>query len=112
VTLWRNLGSDAVRPANWVAIRLRQPAPNVDAIGAWLEVRIDGRSTMRQITIGGGHAGGSLGWVHLGLGEDGRGEVRVTWPDGEIGPWLDVEANRFAIVERGADEVEAWTPNL
>jgi enediyne biosynthesis protein E4 len=48
VTLWRNVGSgDAERPApmgNWIAVRLEQPAPNVDAIGAWIEVKVGDRT--------------------------------------------------------------------
>ena len=31
-----------------------------------------------------------------------RREVRVTWPDGEPGPWLDVAADRFVDIARGA----------
>ena len=46
VTLWRNAGrGDGERPeeiGQWIAVRVRQPAPNVDAVGAWLETRIGG----------------------------------------------------------------------
>jgi hypothetical protein len=105
VTLWRNTGrGDAGRPqplGNWIAVRLRQPAPNVDAIGAWIEVRVDGHAATREVTIGGGHAGGQLGWIHFGLGEQQRAEVRVQWPDGEVGPWTTVDAGERTIIERG-----------
>jgi hypothetical protein len=33
----------------------------------------------------------------------------VQWPDGEIGPWMDLAANGFSTVERNADEVVRWT---
>ena len=40
MSIWRNVGSgDADQPASmghWIAIELAQPAPNVDAIGAWV----------------------------------------------------------------------------
>ena len=55
---------DADQPApmgHWIAIRLRQPAPNVDAIGSWVEVRAGDRTVVREITVGGGHAGGKNG---------------------------------------------------
>jgi hypothetical protein len=52
--------------------------------------------------VGGGHAGGQLGWVQFGLGDAASAEVSVTWPDGETGPWVTVEANRFATIERDA----------
>jgi hypothetical protein len=107
-TLWRNVGTgdaaEAEPMGNWAAVRLRQPAPNVDAVGAWLEVRAGGRTTTREVTVGGGHAGGQLGWLHLGLGDAERVEVRVQWPDGEVGPWLPVEAGQLVTVERGAAE--------
>jgi hypothetical protein len=55
--LWRNVGGgDAAQPApmgHWVALRLRQPAPNVDAIGAWVEVRTADRTLVREVTVGG-----------------------------------------------------------
>ena len=52
------------------------------------------------MTVGGGHGGG-LGGFHVGLGEAERAEVRVRWPDGEIGPWTSVEADRVVTIERG-----------
>ena len=114
VMLWRNTGSgtaDEPRPmGRWVAVRIEQPAPNVDAIGAWIEVRAGGRTVEREVTVGGGHAGGQLGWVHVGLGENERAEIRVTWPDGEESPWLAVDAGGFVIVERGATEARPWNP--
>ena len=105
VTLWRNTGrGDADRPeamGRWIALRARQPdAPNVDAIGAWIEVRIGDRVVAREVTIGGGHAGGQLGWVHVGLGDQAQAQVRVLWPDGEVGPWETVAAGERAIIDR------------
>jgi hypothetical protein len=114
VKLWRNVGAgtaDAPAPlGRWAAIRLAQDGPNRDAIGAWVEVRIGDRTTAREVTVGGGHAGGQLGWIHLGLGPADRADVRVQWPDGEMGPWQTVEAGRFAILERGSAEVATWAP--
>ena len=104
VSLWRNVGTgNADRPESigrWIDVRLHQPAPNVDAIGAWVEVRMGDRTVVREVTVGGGHAGGQLGWIHMGLGAAERAEVRVTWPDGEVGPWTTVEAGTRATIER------------
>jgi hypothetical protein len=114
VKLWRNVGwGDAAQPAamgNWVAVDLEQVGPNPDAIGAWVELRIGDRVVTREVTVGGGHAGGEVGWIHFGLGEARAAEVRVEWPDGDLGPWQRIDANQFAIIERGAARVLPWQP--
>jgi len=114
INLWRNTGwGDTSSPApmgNWIGLRLEQPAPNVDAIGSWIEVKIGNRVVQRELTVGGGHAGGQLGWSHFGVGDAHSVEVRVQWPDGEKGRWLDVGSNQFMIVERDADEAVVWDP--
>jgi hypothetical protein len=81
---------------------LEQPAPNVDAIGSWLEVKMGNRVVQREVTVGGGHAGGQLGWIHFGVGDADTVEIRVQWPDGEKGPWLNVTSNRFVTIDREA----------
>jgi hypothetical protein len=114
VSLWRNVGwgtaSDPAPMGNWVAVRLEQPGANRDGIGSWIDVRIGDRTTDREVTIGGGHASGELGWIHLGLGDAEGAEIRVQWPDGEKGPWLQLAANRFVTIERGAAEPVPWVP--
>jgi enediyne biosynthesis protein E4 len=113
VHLWRNVGAGtAEAPApmgNWLGLRLDQFEPNHDAIGAWVEVRAGDRSTVREATVGGGHAGGQLGWIHFGLGDATDAQVRVTWPDGEVGPWIPVAANGLATIERGATSPVPWS---
>jgi hypothetical protein len=114
VRIWRNVGSgSAARPAamgHWVGLKVTQSGPNVDAIGAWVELRVGDRVQRRELTIGGGHAGGQLGWLHFGLGDAAGGDIRVTWPGGETGPWMHVTADRFVIVQRGATEARPWSP--
>jgi hypothetical protein len=114
VGLWRNVGggtADDPEPmGNWLALRLADAGANRDAVGAWVEVTVGDRVLRREVTVGGGHAGGQLGWIHFGLGDADRASVRVTWPDGEEGPAMEVGANAFAIVERGATEPVTWEP--
>ena len=113
-TVWRNVGlGDAQRPepmGHWIDVQLRQPAPNVDAIGAWMEVRMGEHTVVREVTVGGGHAGGKLGWLHTGLGDADSAQVRVQWPDGETGPWMTVGADQFVTIQRGATEPTPWVP--
>ncbi len=113
VRLWRNAGSGtSAAPAalgNWLALRVSEPGPNRDAIGGWLEVRVGDVVERRELTVGGGHGGGQLGWIHFGLGPASDAQVRVTWPDGTAGPWQDVRANQFDIVARDVG-VRTWAP--
>jgi hypothetical protein len=112
VRAWRNVGSgDGARASpmgHWLALDLEAPAPDRDAIGAWVEVRVGDLTLRREVTSGGGHGGGQLGWIHFGLGPATRAEVRVRWPDGDTGPWMTVAADRFFVIERGAGEPRPW----
>ena len=114
VRLWRNVGrGDATKPAQmggWLALEVSQPGPNRDAIGSWVEVRVGDATMRREITIGGGHLGGQLGWIHFGLGPADAAQVRVQWPDGETGSWIDVKADGFDVIERGVGAAQPWLP--
>jgi ASPIC and UnbV len=72
VRLWRNVGAgDASHPmpmGHWLAVTLRQPGSNRDAIGSWIEVRVGDTTMRRERTVGGGQVGGQLGPTHFGLG--------------------------------------------
>ncbi len=96
--LWRNVTPDA---GAWAALRLQQPGANRDGIGAWVEVRRGEAITRREVTVGGGHASGQLGWLHFGLGDAAAAEVRVIWPDGQTDDWQALPANAFSILSPG-----------
>jgi hypothetical protein len=105
VEVRRNVGTgtpDApTQLGNWIALRTRQPGPNSQAIGSWIEVRFDGRTVSREVTVGGGHASGDAGFVHFGLGDATTADVRVNFP-GEIpGAWQTLDANAFYDLTRG-----------
>ena len=114
VVVWRNVGAgtsaEPARMGHWAMFDLVQDGPNRSAIGARLEVRIGNRTTTIERTIGGGHVGGQLGWIHLGLGSATEASVRVTWPDGDQGPWQGVEGDAFWVVDRGAASPVRWSP--
>jgi enediyne biosynthesis protein E4 len=112
--IWRNAGSAGVRDghgamaaAHWVALRVRQPAPNGNGIGAVVEIRSGDWRQDRELVVGGGHAGGQLGWLHVGLGPATAPEVRIRWPDGELGTWQAVGLDAFSIVDRRSG-VSPW----
>ena len=113
--LWRNVGAGTadkpVPMGRWLQLRLKQAGANRDAVGAWVEVDLGdamGKRVVRQeLTVGGGHASGHLGWMHFGLGAAQTARVRVQWPQGTWGPWQPVAADGFYNVdkERG---VSVW----
>jgi len=115
--LWRNLGAGtADKPApmgHWLQLRLQQSADpqgggNRDAIGAWVEVDLGGRIVRQELTIGGGHASGQLGWMHFGLGEATDVKLRVQWPQGDWGPWQTAKADTFYRVHRD-NGLQVWS---
>lgn len=96
--IWRNAGTGL---GHWLQLALHQEGANRDAIGAWIEVRTGDHVQRREITSGGGHAGGQLGWWHFGLGDADAAEVRVIWPDGTTGDWGKVAADGFWDLAKG-----------
>jgi enediyne biosynthesis protein E4 len=114
VRFWRNVGpGSAEQPqpvGNHLRVALEQDGPNRSALGAWIELVAGDRTTWRELTVGGGHASGSAGWQHLGLGDAAAARIRIHWPDGEVGPWLEVSANRSVVLVRGADVPRTWAP--
>ena len=87
--LWRNAGpTGGTKDAHWIALRLHQSGTNPDAIGAKITLTTSAHRYNRETTLGGGHASGSLGVQHFGLGGPDSAVATITWPDGtQTGPW-------------------------
>ena len=114
-SLFRNLGADdgagGVKPmGNWSEIRLVEPNPNRDAVGAKIAVKIGTRTLIRTVQVGGGDASGHAGWIHVGLGTAERAEIRVQWPDGEWSYPYRVFADQFVVLDRAKAQAEYWYP--
>ena len=109
--LWRNLGAGTLdKPApmgHWLQLRLQQAGGNRDAVGAWVEVDLGGRTIREEHTIGGGHASGQLGWLHFGLGEARDVKLRVQWPQGDWSAWQSVAGDAFYVLNRETG-LAAW----
>jgi enediyne biosynthesis protein E4 len=101
--VWRQLPVAAGQDAgHWLELRLQQAQGNRDAVGAWVEVRLgtgtDARVIRQELTVGGGHASGALGWMHFGLGDASAVQLRVQWPHGGWSAWTDAKANSYYLV--------------
>jgi hypothetical protein len=123
--LWRNLGNQgpgtAEKPSSmgaaghWLQLRLKQTGGNRDAVGAWVEVDLGDamqqlgkqRIIRQELTVGGGHASGHMGWMHFGLGAATTVKVRVQWPFSDFGPWQSVTADGFYVIDKSAGKAEA-----
>ncbi len=93
--LWRNKGVSG----NWLKLKLNLPGANHRGIGYWLEVKTKDRVQRREITVGGGHAGGQWGWLHFGLGNARAAEVRFQQPGDKWSLWMPVTANQTKILK-------------
>lgn len=89
--IWQN---GTTGTGNWLAVDLRGPAGNSRAVGAWIELRLDGRIIAHEVTVGGGHVSGQAGPQHFGLGMSTGAEVRVIWRGGKVSDWQAVKANQ------------------
>ncbi|MCZ4290890.1 CRTAC1 family protein [Hoeflea alexandrii] len=113
-SLFRNLGAATDwghRPlGNWVKIELDNGKINPAAVGSLISVRTGTRTQTRRIQIGGGHASGRTGFVHVGLGVSERATIRVQWPDGEWSHPYRVFANQHVRIIRGEANARYWYP--
>jgi hypothetical protein len=110
VRIWQNEAPDAGQAVpHWLALRLHQSGANADAVGAVIELIAGGTVQRREMTIGGGHAGGQLGWTHFGLGAADGADVRIRWPDGTLSTSMSIAAGGFTIIDRDAGP-QPWTP--
>ena len=114
-SLFRNQGAslDGGPPGpmgNWSEIRLAQPNPNRNAVGAKIAVKTGTRTQIRTLQVGGGDASGHAGFTHVGLGVAERAEIRVQWPDGEWSHPYRVFANQFVVIDRTKPQAAYWYP--
>jgi hypothetical protein len=105
--IWRNTTEAA---GNAIMLRLAQAGPNVNGIGAFIEVKTADRLQRREVTSGGGHVSGQSGWIHFGLGKAEDAEIRVRWPDSGWSAPQTIKAGSFAILDREAEEPRLWQP--
>jgi hypothetical protein len=114
LSLFRSTGARTdwgTRPmGNWLEIGLSQDGANRDAVGATVSVKTGNRTVIRKVAIGGGHASGHLGWVHVGTGAAERAEVRIQWPDGEWSAPYRVFTGNFVLIDRKSTAARYWYP--
>jgi hypothetical protein len=89
--VWENATQGS---GNWLAVSVIGDAGNTQGVGAWVELRANGKVQAREVTVGGGHVSGQAGPLHFGLGQADMAELRVIWPGGAMTDWQPVVVNQ------------------
>ncbi|MBY5935306.1 CRTAC1 family protein [Tateyamaria omphalii] len=95
--IWQNMSAGT---GSWLSVAVTQDGGNTQAVGAWIEVDDGAAVQAREITVGGGHAGGVSGPQHFGLGNAETVRLRVRWPHGEWSEWEETGVNRGVTLRR------------
>ncbi len=108
VQVWRNTGlgnlSNTAQEqpiGNWLMLDVQVDAPNLDGIGAFIEVTYGDKTIIQELTVGGGHASHDAGWIHFGVGGVGSSQtvdLTIKWPNGLENHWANVSVNQHYII--------------
>lgn len=107
----RVLRNDLPPGAGWLSVRLVGAAPNTGAIGARVELDLEGGARAQVAATrraGEGFLAQSSAWLHFGLGPAEIRELRVRWPDGATESFGAPRAKRFLVLEQGSGKARPW----
>ena len=109
----RLLRNDLPRTNRFIALLLQGVASNRDAIGARVELYVDGdpgQKIVRTVRAGSGYLSQSSKWLHFGLGGNGSIQrVTIRWPSGTVQHLDELRANRRYHVVEGKADAQTWT---
>ncbi|HSR54192.1 MAG TPA: CRTAC1 family protein [Acidobacteriota bacterium] len=95
------LRNDQSLDHHWLRVRLRGAEPNLDAIGAWIELTSRGVRQKRPVMPTRSYISQVELPVTFGLGDDPSIEsLRVIWPDGAVQEIADVAADQEITVNK------------
>ncbi len=98
---------------DFIALRLHGVQANRGAIGARVEVRLEGGA--RQVLVrsqraGSGYLAQTGPWLHFGLGAGVIRDVRVLWPGGDWESFGSPARGQFWQLRQGTGQARGWTP--
>ena len=103
-TLLKNTNRDS----NAVTVALKGTESNRNAIGAHVQVIVDGRRTVRAVVGGGSYYSHSEFSLHFGLGRAMELDtLEITWPNGRLQSWSSLAANRKYVFTEGSEKLES-----
>ena len=101
--LYQNSGNDN----NWLHIKSLGTLSNGWGIGARVELSVNGRVQIREVSGGSGYGSQPSFTVEFGLGADTVVDlVKIKWPSGVVTRFTDVPANQLMVVEENFLSVE------
>ncbi|QDU69222.1 CRTAC1 family protein [Engelhardtia mirabilis] len=104
VRLFENRGA----AGHWLRVQLRGQGGNTQALGATVEATAGETKQRAEIRTAGGFQAAVPAEAHFGFGAtEVCGELRVTWPSGEVTVLEDVALDRVLVIEEPAEEAEA-----
>ena len=107
----RFLQNDLGNRQGYLAVRLHGKQCNRDAIGARLELMVEGRKHIKTLRAGDGYLAQSSKWVHFGLGTaTAIEELVVRWPGGMVQRFKDLRTNRRYVIEQDGQPLEWKSP--
>jgi hypothetical protein len=97
------LRNDGGNNRHWLAVRTVGDESNRDGIGARVEVWVNGRRQVREVSSGGSYLAANDLRVHFGLGEATIAErLDVTWPSGLTDRWTALAADQLFEAREGS----------
>jgi len=91
---------------HYIEIKLKQDAPNADAIGAEISLTAGGVTQLRVVYAGANFESSHPTAQHFGLGPNTSiTSMTVTWPDGGQDTWTDVAADQYLVLIRASDKL-------
>jgi hypothetical protein len=101
------LRNEDARGNHFVNFRLVGTKSNRDAMGARIKLTAEGKEQIREIAGGGSYLSQSDLRANFGLGKLTRVEkVEVSWPSGIKQEFQDIAADKFYLIEEGADKLK------
>ena len=103
-SVYRNEGGNR---SHWIGFRLQGVTSNRDAIGARVEIDVDGRTQAAEVRSGGSYLSHNDMRVHFGLGDAERVEaIRIRWPNGITETLDGIDADRYVTIREGSGGVD------
>jgi hypothetical protein len=96
------LRNDVSGGGGWLKVLLVGSQSNRSAIGARVTARYGGRSQAQEVTAQSSFYSANDRRLHFGLGNAGKADLVVRWPNGTSETITGVEANQLVVIREGA----------